>query len=130
MHRLCFREQGEQEFFEQTIPQALERSTRVTLDPPALAGDCLAIDARRAAFRDLTLAAERLDLLAALLRAMRVQHEKAIAALGQGSAFQRVFLTIVHPDVVPKLIPPYAAAKLELAENACLQGIARLFHMQ
>ena len=53
------------EFYERTLPAAGNRRTRVTLDPPHLGGDRLEIEAHRAAFRDLTLATDRMDLLAA-----------------------------------------------------------------
>src|SRR5712692_5515665 len=71
---LCFRDQTEHEFYEQTIPAAKQRSSQVTLDPPYLGGDRLEIEAYRAAFRELTLATDRMDLLAALLTAMQQRH--------------------------------------------------------
>lgn len=128
LHALCFRELSEHEFRERAIPQALERTTRVTLDPPSLAGDCLEIDARRAAFRDLTLATDRLDLLAAVLQAMRRQHEKAVSALGAGSEFRRIFLMGIQAEVVRGLTPAYAGANVHFLEADSLGGIARLFH--
>src|SRR5207248_3559054 len=101
LYDLCFKapgsdkeqEQGKKEFYDRIIPAAEKRATRVTLDPPFLGGDRLEIEAHRAAFRDLTLATDRLDLLAAVLRAMKEQHYKALAALGLGDRFERVFLT-------------------------------------
>src|SRR5262249_57867139 len=54
LYRLCFRDQSEEDFFAKTVPEALGRETRVSLDPPYLGGDRLEIGAHRAAFRDLT----------------------------------------------------------------------------
>jgi xylulokinase len=127
MKALCFHDQSEQEFYERTVPQAEQRSTRVTLDPPFLGGDRLEIEAHRAAFRDLTLASDRIDLLAAVLTAMRQQHRKALEALGLGTGFRRIFLTGGGAQVVRGLIPEYAGAAVEVLEEASLRGIARLF---
>ncbi|HXG11824.1 MAG TPA: FGGY-family carbohydrate kinase [Gemmataceae bacterium] len=127
LRELCFREQTEEEFYEHTIPAALGRSTIVTLDPPFLGGDRLEIEAHRAAFRNLTLATDRLDLLAALLHEMRRQHEKALAALGAGDRFRRVFLTGGGVDVVRRLIPRYANDTVQILEEGSLRGVARLF---
>jgi sugar (pentulose or hexulose) kinase len=127
LRELCFCEQSEQEFYEHTVPDALDRRTIVTLDPPYLGGDRLEIEAHRAAFRNLTLAADRLDLLAALLQEMRRQHRKALAALGAGENFRRIFLTGGGTEIVRRLIPEYATASLSVLEEGSLQGIARLF---
>jgi xylulokinase len=124
---LCFRDQTEAEFYEKTIPAALERSTIVTLDPPFLGGDRLEIEAHRAAFRNLTVATDRLDLLAALLQEMRRQHDRALAALGAGTSFRRVFVTGGGVDVVRRLLPQYASAAVQVLEEGSLRGIARLF---
>jgi sugar (pentulose or hexulose) kinase len=78
LYELCFRDQVRSEFFTATIDEALSRETRVSLDPAHLGGERLEIDAHRAAFRDLTLATDRLDLLAALLKEMRRQHARAV----------------------------------------------------
>jgi xylulokinase len=128
LHALCFRDQTDQEFHEGTIQQALERATRVTLDPPHLAGECLELEARRAAFRDLTLAADRLDLLAALLAEMRRQHERALTALGPCDPWRRVLLAGKDAALVRPLIPGYAASKVQILEEDPLGGIAMLFH--
>jgi xylulokinase len=128
LHPLCFRDQAEEEFYERTIPAALERSTIVALDPPFLGGDRLEIEAHRAAFRNLTLATDRLDLLAALLQEMRRQHDKALAALGAGSRFRRTFITGGGVDVVRRLIPEYAGDTVQVLEEGSLRGVARLFH--
>jgi sugar (pentulose or hexulose) kinase len=126
---LCFRDQSAAEFYERTIPEALERQTRVTLDPPYLGGDRLEIEAHRAAFRDLTLATDRLDLLAALLEAMRRKHRDALAALGVGGDFRRVFLTGGGAEIVQRLLPEYQHAKVQVLEEGSLRGIAHLFQM-
>ncbi|MCI0376744.1 MAG: FGGY-family carbohydrate kinase [Gemmataceae bacterium] len=125
--QLCFREQSEQEFYDNSIAQALKRKTRVSLDPPFLGGDRLEIDARRAAFRDLELTTDRLDLLAALLDAMVRRHREALAALGQGTSFRRIVLTGGGAEVVQKLIPEYQSANIVRLEEGSLRGVAKLF---
>jgi xylulokinase len=127
LRELCFREQSADEFYTQSVPVALDRQTVVTLDPPFLGGDRLEIEARRAAFRDLTLGTDRLDLLAAVLHEMRRQHDKALAALGVGERFERVFLTGGAAGLVRRLIPAYATVSVELLEEGSLRGVARLF---
>jgi xylulokinase len=127
MRTLCFADQGEREFYERTIPAALPRPTRVTLDPPFLGGDRLEIEACRASLRDLTLATERLDLLAAVLQAMQRRHRDALAALGQGGRFRRVVLTGGGAEVIHRLIPEYADSSVEVLEEASLRGVAALF---
>jgi sugar (pentulose or hexulose) kinase len=124
---LCFREQSPQEFFERSVPAALERRTRVTLDPACLAGDPLGIEACRAAFRDLELTTDRLDLLAAVLEALGRRHRDALAALGVGDRPARVFLTGPGADVVRNLLPHYRTAEVKLLEDASLRGVAALF---
>jgi xylulokinase len=129
LRELCFRDQSEQEFYEQTIPTAEGRRTLVTLDPPYLGGDRLEIEAHRAAFRDLTLATDRFDLLAAVLQAMRRQHRRALADLGMGERFERIFLTGGGAEVVQKLLPEYAGAAVQMLEEGSLRGVARLFQV-
>jgi xylulokinase len=125
---LCFADQkDDREFYERTIPAARERATRVTLDPPYLGGDRLEIEACRAAFRDLTLATDRMDLLAALLEAMQRRHREALAALGMGSHFPRVFLTGGGAEVVRQLLPEYDNSAVTLFTEGSLRGIAALF---
>src|SRR5262249_13196751 len=130
LRNLCFREQGEQEFYERTIPEALNRPTRVTLDPPYLGGDRLDIEAHRAAFRDLTLSTDRVDLLSALLQAMVRCHRQALVALGAGDRFGRIFLTGGGAEVVRRLVPEYASAQVHQLEEGSLRGVARLFEPQ
>ena len=117
MRRLCFRDQSDQEFYERTIPAASERLTRVLLDPPYLGGDRLEIEAHRAGFRELTLAADRLDLLAAVLQAMIRWHGEELQALGVELTGRRIVLTGGGAEVVRRLLPDYAAAKVEIIEE-------------
>lgn len=130
IRELCFRDQTEQEFYEQTILSARQRSTQVTLDPPYLGGDRLEIEAHRAAFRELTLGTERMDLLAALLTAMRQRHQEAVTALGMGDRFRRVYLTGGGAEIVRQLIPGYCDATVHRFEEGSLRGVARLFDSQ
>jgi xylulokinase len=125
---LCFSDQkDDQEFYGRTIPQAAGRTPRVVLDPPFLGGDRLQIEACRAAFRDLTLDADRLDLLAAVLEAMRRGHRDALTALGMGDHFRRVFLTGGGAEVVRQLLPEYGGASVEHLDEGSLRGVAALF---
>jgi xylulokinase len=127
LYHLCFRDQSEAEFFERTLPSVKDRTTRVLLDPPYLGGDRLEIEAHRAAFRELTLPADRLDLLAALVQALVRCHRQALAALGVGEKFARVFLSGGGAEVVHRLLPEYAGARVHLLTEGSLYGIARLF---
>jgi sugar (pentulose or hexulose) kinase len=99
----------------------------VTLDPPYLGGDRLEIEAHRAAFRDLTVTTDRLELLAAMLEAMVQQHRKAVVNLGVGERFGRIFLTGGGADVVRRLLPEYATADVREFAEGSLLGVARLF---
>jgi sugar (pentulose or hexulose) kinase len=125
---LSFSEMPKDEFYGRCIAEAEQRTTRVTLDPPYLGGDRLEIEACRAGFRDLTLATDRVDLLAAILQAMKRRHREALAALGKGSHFKRVFLTGEGAEVVHTLIPEYAGAAVEILDEGSLRGVAALFH--
>src|SRR5262249_52396787 len=116
-----------EEFFRRTVPAALDRPTRVTLDPPFLGGDRLEIEAHRASFRDLELTTDRLDLLAAVLQAMVRRHHEALAGLGAGEPLPRVFLTGGGAAVIRKLLPEYHADNVHFLEEASLRGVARLF---
>lgn len=127
LRMLCFRDQSTQVFYKQSIPEALKRQTEVMLDPPFLGGDRLEIEAHRAAFRDLTLATDRIDLLAAVLQEMRRQHYKALLNLGLGRQFNRVFLTGGGAEIVRQLIPEYAGDAVHDLEEGALRGVAKLF---
>jgi sugar (pentulose or hexulose) kinase len=127
VHALCFRDQAPEEFFGRTVPAVKDRPTRVLLDPPFLGGDRLEIEAHRAAFRELMLTTDRLDLLAAVVQALVRHHREAVKALGLGDKFARVFLTGGGAEVVRKLLPEYADARVHLLEEESLRGIACLF---
>jgi xylulokinase len=124
---LCFRDQTDQGYYEETIEKARERKTSVVLDPPFLGGDRLEIEPRRAAFRELTIAADRMDLLAALMNAMRQRHRDALAALGLGGPPGRTFLTGGGAEIVRQLIPEYVSGAIHLLEEGSLRGVAKLF---
>jgi sugar (pentulose or hexulose) kinase len=124
---LCFRDQTPEEFFTRTLAEALARSTRVQFDPPFLAGDPLAIEAHRAAFRDLELTSDRLDVLAGLLSALVRRHQEALAALELTGPLGRVFLTGAGAERIRLLLPAYHTADVREFENGSLYGIAGLF---
>lgn len=130
LHRLCFRDMSPSEFFGKLIDDALTASTRVTLDPPYLGGDLLELEAHRAAFRDLTLACDRLELLAALLQAMRRRHRQALNDLGVGPMTGTVFVTGGGAGVIRRLIPEYASANVRVLEEGSLHGVASLFQQE
>ena len=127
LHGLCFRDQSKQQFYSQTIPAARGLSTPVELEPAYLGGDRLEIESHRAAFRELNLSTDRMDLLSALLKALERKHHEALAALGMGGGFRRVFLTGGGSEVVRLLIPEYAGATVHVLEEGSLRGIAYLF---
>lgn len=127
LYHLCFLDQSESVFFSQTVPAALNCTSRVRLDPAFLGGDRLEIEAHRAAFRDLTLATSREDLLAALLQAMRQHHREALSHLGLGDHWKNVYLTGGGAEVIHRLLPEYADASVHFVEEASLRGVARLF---
>jgi xylulokinase len=128
LRKLCFLDQSREEFYTNSIEEALRRKTRVTLDPPHLAGDRLEIEAHRAAFRDLMLSSDRVDLLAALLNEMRRQHYKAIEALGASDRFTRIVLTGEGADMVTRLLPECQSCTVESLDELALRGVALLFH--
>src|SRR5262249_7401624 len=106
-------------------PAAKARSSEVVLDPPFLGGDRLEIEARRAAFHHLTLASDRLDLLATLLQTMHQKHHEALAALGMGDRFQRVFRRGGGAKIIQQLIPEYAVTAVQLWKEPSWRGVAR-----
>ena len=124
---LCFRDQHPEEFFTRTLAEALARTTRVQFDPPFLAGDPLAIEAHRAAFRDLELTSDRLDALAGLLSTLVRRHQEALAALELTGPLGRVFLTGAGAERIRLLLPAYHTADVREFENGSLYGIAGLF---
>jgi xylulokinase len=127
MHQLCFHELTPAEFYDRAVPDAERRQSRETLDPPLLGGDRLEIEAHRAAFRDITLATDRLDLLAAVLEAMRRCHRRALADLGAGEKFGHIYLTGGGAEVIHGLLPGYREASVVMFEEGSLRGVARLF---
>ncbi len=127
MHQLCFRDQLPDEFYGRSICAAVERSTQVLLDPPFLGGDRLEIEPTSASFRHLNLSTDRLDLLAAVLQAMREHHQTALAALGLDGPIRRVFLTGGAADVVEQLIPEYRRVPVSRLSEGSLRGVAKLF---
>jgi xylulokinase len=130
IHQLCFREQTGAEFYADTIVRALEHPTSVTLDPPYLGGDRLEIEPQQAAFHGLMLTADRIDLLAAVLQAMRLRHYEALDALGMGTRFNRIFITGGGAEVVQRLIPEYHKGAVYPLEEGSLRGVARLFQSE
>ncbi len=127
MHALCFHDQTAAEFYKTTIPLAIAHKTDVKLDPPYLGGDRLQIEEQRAAFRDLTIAHERLDLLSAVLVAMQIQHARAAGVLCEGRPLGRVVLTGGGADIAAQAIPEYRGRAIERIDEASLRGVARLF---
>jgi xylulokinase len=127
LRELCFCDKSDSEFYERTIPSVQERQPTVVLDPPFLGGDRLEIETHRAAFRELTLATDRYDLLAAVLLAMKQRHDEALMALGEGSEFKRIFLTGGGAQVVRRLLPEYSSADVHILEEGSLRGVARLW---
>jgi xylulokinase len=130
IRQLCFREQTPAEFYTDTIARALSHPTLVSLDPPYLGGDRLEIEPEQAGFRGLGLTTDRIDLLAAVLLAMRQRHYEALGALGMGQQFMRIFLTGGGSEVVQRLIPEYRQGAVRPLEEGSLRGVARLFQRE
>jgi xylulokinase len=127
IRKLCFRDQSEEEFRLQTIPEALASTTRVAFDPPYLTGDILGIVAGRAAFRDLTTGADRMDLLAAMLTEMRSQHERAAGLLGWNRLAGRVFVRGSDAEFVLGLLKYEKGLNFRFVQQTPLTAIASLF---
>jgi xylulokinase len=128
MHRLCYRDQSAEKFYGRTLPAAAARKTAVTLDPPCLGGDRMEIEPVLASFNGLTAAADRDDLLAAVLDAMRAGHRRALEALGRDETnWQRVVLTGGGASIVRRVLPGYGSVAVEEIDEATLRGVARLF---
>ena len=120
---LCFQDQSDEEFMSKTIPAARRRATRVSFDPPFLAGDPLEIEAHRAAFRDLELSSERMDLLAAFLREMERRRREALLNLGVSSPIR----CLVLAGKASMSLPEIQTDRIETMEDGTLRGIGRLF---
>jgi len=127
MHQLCFRDLSASEFYGKAVRLALERPVEAVLDPPFLGGDRLEIEPRRAGFQQLGLATDRIDLLAAVLDAIRRHHRTALEALGTPQNFERVFLTGGGADVVAQLIEEYRQWTIARLDEGSLRGVAALF---
>jgi sugar (pentulose or hexulose) kinase len=127
LHHLCFADKTEDEFFGPIMDAALQKKTTTVLDPLFLGGDRLEIEDKRAAFKNLTLATDRFDLLAALLAGMRAGHRQAWNQLERSSLPRRVFLSGGGARIVHKLLPEYANLEVIELEQASLLGVAKLF---
>ncbi|MCS6977242.1 MAG: FGGY-family carbohydrate kinase [Gemmatales bacterium] len=127
IHRLCFREQDDAEFYGKTLYSVLERQSEVVLDPPFLGGDRLEIEPTSAGFRCLHLTTDRLDLLAAVLQAMRKHHQSALTALGRDGPVRRLILTGGAAEVIENLIPEYRRVPVVRLVEGSLRGVAALF---
>ncbi len=126
------------EFYEKVIPQAVHRVTNTQLKPPFLGGDRLEIEAKRAAFTELTLGTDRMDLLAALLDAMRNGHRAAQAALELGNQrIDRIIISGGGSEILRLLVPELensdswgsgnSIPRVEFLQDGALRGVARLF---
>ena len=127
MRQLCFSDVKPESFYSVEVDAALIRKTSVRLDPPFLGGDRLEIEPRGAALGPLTLAADRSDLLAAVLVAMREGHGTALTQLGVPLDFSRIRLTGGAAKTVMKVIPDYGPDKVTLFDEGSLRGVAALF---
>jgi xylulokinase len=130
MWQTCFRDQTESEFYGKTVLRAADRESSVILDPPFLGGDRLEIEAYRASFRDMTLATDRLDLLSAVLQAMRRGHQHAMQTLGASGPFRRIGMSGGAAEIVRSLIPEYATLDVQILKEGSLRGVAKLFRPQ
>lgn len=128
LHQLCFRDVPETDYYTIMIERALDRQTNVTLDPLFLGGDRLEIEEKKAGFKLLSLGTDRIDLLSALLHAMKTGHRAAWNALGRSQPPKRIFLSGGGAKVVRKLLPEYQQADVVELDQASLLGVARLFN--
>ncbi len=129
LHKLCFADMSEADFFANVVPEALHRPTGVRLNPPFLGGDRLQIEDSSAGFTRLTLSADRIDLVAAVLRAMRDGQTTALRDLGINGPFHRIVLAGGGADLVRRLHPEYETANIELVHDGAMRGAAKLFAM-
>jgi xylulokinase len=127
LHALCFRDQSDEEFRLRTIPQAPATASRVTFDPPYLTGDSLGIVAARAAFRDLTPATDRMELLAAMLTEMRNRHEKAMGLLGWDRSARRIYVRGGDAEFALGLLKYEKDLDFHFVQPTPLTAIASLF---
>jgi sugar (pentulose or hexulose) kinase len=127
VRQLCFREQSESTFWQESLAEAQKRSTRVALEPAYLCDDAWEIETHRAAFRDLTLKSDRIDLLAAALRAICTQYARARSNVGIDGTPRRLFLVDQDVELFERLVPDCTQSKKTSLQNAALRGIAKLF---
>lgn len=127
LHQLCFSELSADEFFGATMDRALEHKTIVSLSPMFLGGDRLEIDEMKAGFQGLSLSTTRLDLLAALLAAMKMGHRNAWSNLERSQPPKRIFLSGGAAKIVHKLLPEYHHAQVLELDQASLMGVTKLF---
>lgn len=127
VRELCFQEQSPSTFFGETVVSAARKLTGVVLDPPFLGGDRLEIEARHAALLHLTLNVDRMDVLTAILTALKIHHATAVKNLGVPGPFRRVFFSGGAAHAIRTLIPEYQQMEVHELREASLRGIARLF---
>lgn len=127
LRRLCFADQSDEVFYQQTLKAAADRQTSVVLAPPYLGGDRLEIEPRSAGFQNLSLTTDRVDLLSALLAALRQGHRQALTSLDLPQSPKRVYLSGRGAEWVRWLLPEYASSTVHMLEEGSLRGAARLF---
>ncbi len=130
LHKLCFADMMEAEFFSDVIPEATKRTTNVRLDPPFLGGDRLQLEECTAALSALTLNVDRLDIVSAVLRAMREGHEAALRDLGVHGPFRRIVLAGGGGDLARELHSELDAAAIEVVHDGAVRGAAKLFALR
>jgi sugar (pentulose or hexulose) kinase len=124
---VAFQDQSLEQFTRQTIATAMNRRTPVTLEPANLCGDDLEIELHRASLRNLTIATDRIDLLAAVLNSVRDQHLRARANVGIREKSGRLFFADDTLQDFRIHLPGYAQSDVVDLQDAALRGIARLF---
>lgn len=129
LRQLCFSELTETEFFSKVMPEALRRESTIRLDPPFLGGDRLQIEERHAALTGLSLDTDRVDLVSAVLQAMRHGHEYASRGLGLAGPYNRIVLAGGGAEFVRRLIPQYLDSTVETVHDGAVRGAAKLFRM-
>lgn len=92
-----------------------------------LGGDRMEIEEKKACLNGLTLSTNRMDLLAAVLQAMKQGHRQAWSHLERQQPPRRVFLSGGGASVVRKLLPEYQQVEVFELEQASLLGIAKVF---
>ena len=123
------RRAARQKFYDDVVlTRAMSIRTKVELDPLYLGGDRLEIEEKTASFRHLTLDTKLPDLAAAILAGMRRGHAEALANLGLGTNWNRIFLTGGGSDVIQRLqLAEYAGIEVHTLREGSVRGVARLF---